>query len=76
MSAEARKKLSDLAKQRGEKAEKQSVGSMDPDACHGSKSASKGESAPLIVNPQSNPQKVMSCTTSAYLGSLRGLVSR
>jgi len=28
------------------------------------------------ANPQPNPQKVMSCMTSAYLDSPRGLVSR
>jgi hypothetical protein len=28
------------------------------------------------VNPQSNPQSSMSCTTCAYFGSLRALLSR
>src|ERR1035441_8056239 len=29
-----------------------------------------------FLNPQSNPQKVMSCTTCVYLGSLHALISR
>jgi len=28
-----------------------------------------------ILNPQPNPQNAMSCTTSAYFGSPRGVVS-
>ncbi len=35
----------------------------------------KGEASLIISNPHSNPQCMMSCATSAYVGSPRGLVS-
>src|ERR1700724_3715438 len=34
-----------------------------------------GTTSVIISNPQSNPQCMMSCTTSAYFGSPRGLLS-
>jgi hypothetical protein len=39
------------------------------------KEACIGAAAVIIPNPLSNPQSMMSYTTSAYFGSPRGLVS-
>ena len=39
------------------------------------KKTEMGATCMIISNPQSNPQCMMSCTTSAYFGSPRGLVS-
>src|ERR1017187_4923222 len=38
--------------------------------------AGKSRGHALCLNPQLNPQNLLSCPTSAYLGSPRGLVSR
>ena len=57
MSAEAQKKLFDLAKQRWEKAEKQSVGSMDRDACQGSKIRVAKGVRPYDLQPTIQPTK-------------------
>src|ERR1017187_3600096 len=38
--------------------------------------AGKSRGHALCLNPQPNPQNLLSCPTSAYLGSPRGLVSR